>query len=80
MYSLNAPNWVQLEDLPMTILDTSQAAKYLGLAKSTVQKMRVYGGGPRFLKLNRSVRYRTEDLDDWIRSNIVANTSERCAS
>ena len=64
----------------MTILDTDQAAQYLGLAKSTVEKMRVYGGGPRFLKLNRSVRYRSEDLDDWIRSRIVSNTSERSAS
>ena len=64
----------------MTILDTGQAAQYLGLAKSTVEKMRVYGGGPRFLKLNRSVRYRAEDLDEWIRSNIVNNTSERSAS
>ena len=64
----------------MTILDTDQAAHYLGLAKSTVEKMRVYGGGPRFLKLNRSVRYRSEDLDDWLRANIVSNTSERTAS
>ena len=64
----------------MTILDTDQAAQYLGLAKSTVEKMRVYGGGPNFLKLNRSVRYRAEDLDDWLRANIVSNTSERAAS
>ena len=64
----------------MTILDTDQAAQYLGLAKSTVEKMRVYGGGPNFLKLNRSVRYRAEDLDDWLRANIVSNTSERTAS
>ena len=64
----------------MTIFDTSRAAQYLGLAKSTVEKMRVYGGGPRFLKLNRSVRYRAEDLDEWLRANIVNNTSERSAS
>jgi len=64
----------------MTILDTDQAAQYLRLAKSTVEKMRVYGGGPNFLKLNRSVRYRAEDLDDWLRANIVSNTSERTAS
>ena len=64
----------------MPIFDTSGAAQYLGLAKSTVEKMRVYGGGPRFLKLNRSVRYRAEDLDEWLRANIVNNTSERSAS
>jgi len=64
----------------MIVLDTSGAAQYLSLAKSTLEKLRVYGGGPRFLKLNRSVRYRSDDLDDWLSANVVNNTSERSAS
>jgi predicted DNA-binding transcriptional regulator AlpA len=33
------------------ILNTLQAAKYVGLSKSTLDKMRVYGGGPIFVQL-----------------------------
>ena len=64
----------------MVILDTNGAAQYLSLAKSTLEKLRVYGGGPRFLKLNRSVRYRSDDLDDWLRANVVSHTSQRSTS
>ena len=58
------------------IVNTDGAAHHLGLAKSTVEKLRVYGGGPRFLKLNRAVRYRVVDLDDWLITKLAGSTSE----
>lgn len=60
-------------------LSTAEAAKYVGLAKSTLEKMRVYGGGPPFLTLGGStvVRYLIEDLDAWMVARRSASTSER---
>src|SRR3546814_5274426 len=45
-------------------LDTAQAAHYVGLSRRTLEKMRVAGGGPRFRKHGRYVRYHIDDLDD----------------
>ena len=49
------------------ILRTSQAAEYVGLSSSTLEKMRLADGGPRFLRLgSRAVGYDIADLDDWL--------------
>lgn len=58
------------------ILKTSAAADHIGLAVPTLEKMRVYGNGPLFLKLGRSVRYRVVDLDRWLIERQVASTSQ----
>jgi predicted DNA-binding transcriptional regulator AlpA len=53
------------------------AATYIGLAKSTLNKMRMTGGGPRFLKLSaRRVVYDTQDLDEWLVSKRRRTTSD----
>jgi len=57
-----------------TFLDTIEAAQHLGLKKTTLEAWRCRGGGPRFAKLGRAVRYRKADLDDWIESRIRENT------
>lgn len=61
-------------------LDTNQAAAYTGLAASYLEKLRCIGGGPRFIKYGRrAVRYRQQDLDQWMAELTIANTSElRC--
>jgi len=47
-------------------LRTPAAAGYVGLAASTLEKLRVAGGGPIFHKLGRKVVvYDTNDLDVW---------------
>ena len=44
-----------------------QAAARLGLSKSTLDKMRCTGSGPRFIKsTDRAVRYDPAGLDAWI--------------
>lgn len=58
-------------------LDTRAASRRLGLAESTLEKLRVTGGGPVFCKLGRRVVYRLVDLDAWIASRRVGSTSER---
>ena len=58
-------------------LDTSQASLYVGLAVSTLEKKRVTGDGPHFIRYGRkAVRYQIADLDPWMSAFRVASTSE----
>lgn len=59
-----------------TLLTTAEAARYLGLATSTLNKWRVYGYGPAFVKLGRAVRYRKDDLDRYLEKSARRSTSE----
>ena len=46
-------------------LGPEEAAEYLGLSSKTLQRMRVTGEGPRYVKVRRRVIYDRLDLDDW---------------
>ena len=60
-----------------TILRSWQAANYLGLALSTLAKMRLRGDGPRYSKAGpRVVLYDRLDLDNWVDSRKRSSTSE----
>jgi predicted DNA-binding transcriptional regulator AlpA len=59
-----------------TVVDVVQAARRVGLSVSTLNKLRLAGGGPRYAKLGRAIRYRVADLDAWIAANLRASTSE----
>jgi excisionase family DNA binding protein len=59
------------------MLTTQDAADYLRLSKRTLERMRVDGLGPRFIRLRRSIRYRQSDLEQWLASQTVRSTSER---
>ncbi len=61
---------------PETLLTTQQAAWLLRVSRKTLERMRVEGRGPRFVKIGRSVRYRQSDLLTWIRANTHQSTSE----
>ncbi len=50
----------------MANLRVLKAAEYVGLSKSTLDKLRCYGTGPIYFKLGRAVVYRTSDLDAWV--------------
>lgn len=60
---------------PIT-LTAGQAAKVLGLAASTLAKLRLIGNGPAYCKLGRRVVYRREDLDAWLESHVARDTSD----
>jgi excisionase family DNA binding protein len=57
-------------------LNTDQAAHYVGLSRRTLEKMRTAGGGPRFRKHGRYVRYHIDDLDEWSAERVKTSTSE----
>ena len=49
------------------VLRTGPAAEYVGLSSSKLEKMRVTGDGPRFIRLaGRAVGYDVRDLDEWL--------------
>jgi excisionase family DNA binding protein len=53
-----------------------EAAEYTNFSRRTLQKWRVVGGGPKYLKIGRAVRYRVEDLDAFLGAGVRRNTSE----
>jgi predicted DNA-binding transcriptional regulator AlpA len=63
------------------IFRTPGAAGYVGLSPSTLEKKRLTGGGPAFIRLGgRAVGYDVRDLDAWLdacrgTSEAVANAS-----
>lgn len=64
----------------MANLRVPQAAEYLGLSKSYLDKARMNCTGPAYAKLGATVIYSTADLDAWVRSNRVpANDNRRAA-
>jgi predicted DNA-binding transcriptional regulator AlpA len=62
----------------MANLRVRQAADYVGLSKSALDKFRCYGGGPAYAKLGASVIYTTEDLDAWVSARRVVPTNDNC--
>jgi predicted DNA-binding transcriptional regulator AlpA len=59
----------------MDNLSVIQAARRLGVSASWLNKMRITGGGPPYLKLGRRVVYETADLDRWVATRRRRNTS-----
>ena len=55
------------------LLDTEQAAKFLSLMPSTLNKERCTRSlGIPFVKIGRSVRYRRSDLESYIESCLIS--------
>jgi excisionase family DNA binding protein len=50
-------------------LTTLQAARYLGLADQTLEKMRREHRGPPYRRHGRYVRYHIAELDAWSKEN-----------
>lgn len=58
------------------LLTEAQASRFLRVAARTLQAWRYRGGGPRFVKLGRSVRYRRSDLKRFVLDSIRRSTSD----
>ena len=70
------PARFRFEVLMSVLLNTRQAAAHCNLSPRTLEKLRVKGGGPHFLRLGGAVRYQLEDLDLWILSSRRRTTSD----
>jgi len=59
------------------ILRTPEAAVYVGLSPSTLEKKRLDGSGPDYFRLGgRAVGYDQEALDSWLERQRESSTSE----
>lgn len=57
-------------------LSTAEAARQLNLSVSTLNKWRLTGDGPRFLKLGRRVAYSQADIDAFTAAQRRGSTAE----
>ena len=58
---------------PLTV---AQAAAYTGYSEGYLNKLRVTGNGPTFIKRNGTVRYDPTDLDNWLEAGKCKSTSQ----
>ena len=65
---------------PAGYLTTVEAADFVRLSPRTLERLRVEGTGPRFIKAGRGKRtrvlYRPADLQEWLETNVYQSTSE----
>lgn len=62
---------------PDALLHTVEAAFLLGLSPRTLETLRLRGDGPPFVMVTkRAVRYRRQDLIEWIRARQRRSTSD----
>jgi predicted DNA-binding transcriptional regulator AlpA len=59
-----------------TLLTQRDAARLLRLSERTLERLRLLGNGPRYVKTTRRVLYREADLEAWVASRLTTSTSE----
>jgi predicted DNA-binding transcriptional regulator AlpA len=59
-----------------TLLTQREAASVLRCSERTLERLRLIGNGPRYIKATRRVLYRESDLEAWVASRVVGSTSE----
>jgi predicted DNA-binding transcriptional regulator AlpA len=57
-------------------LNQRETAEILRLSERTLERHRLSGEGPPFVKLGRRVVYRRSDIEAWTRANTRRSTSE----
>jgi excisionase family DNA binding protein len=59
------------------LLTVREAAIYLRCSRSLLNKLRVRGGGPKFINLGGDlIRYHRRDLDDFVEARTFRNTAQ----
>lgn len=63
---------------PEELMEERDAAALLGLSVKTLQNLRWQGGGPPYFKVGgrRKVRYRRDDLNNWLTASRRTSTSD----
>lgn len=59
------------------VMTTAEAADYLRCSTQHLEIARHKGGGPKYVKFSRLVRYRKVDLDEYLAARVRSNTIER---
>ncbi len=58
------------------LLNTNQAAQLLNCTKRKLESDRIKGGGIRYVKIGKCVRYDMRDIETYIQANTVNSTSQ----
>lgn len=59
-----------------TLLKTREAARRVALSPRTLERLRVTGGGPEFVKMGHAVRYSVPKLKKWLKKCNRKSTSD----
>ena len=59
------------------LVNTKGASELTSLSASQLNKLRVFGGGPEYVKIGRSVLYEISALEAWIAKHRRTSTSDR---
>jgi hypothetical protein len=60
-------------------LTPEMLSKELEIPTSTLAKWRLYGGGPRYAKMGKNIRYERGDVDLWVESQKRRTTASEAA-
>ena len=52
------------------VMNSKQAAGYVGCSESVLRLWRSQGQGPRYFRAGKLIRYRRADLDSWIEARL----------
>lgn len=63
-------NTMDTVDQVAMVMTSTQVSEYLTVPEETLQKWRCQGYGPPHAKIGRAVRYRRQDVDAWIASQV----------
>jgi hypothetical protein len=63
-----------------TLLNQREAAAALRLSERTLERYRVTGEGPPFVRTGKRIAYRPEDLSAWVSAHVVTSTSDTGAA
>lgn len=62
---------------PSPVLTTAEAAAYLSVSRSWLEKARLQGRGPRYIRCGARVLYRISDLDAFLAGATVETRDTR---
>ncbi len=66
-----------MEHLPVEIERQAEVSRRTGISESTLEKKRLNGSGPPFVRLGRrSIGYIKSDVDAWLLARRCKSTSE----
>lgn len=63
-----------------SLLTETDVSKHLRVSVACVRRWRLEHRGPRFLKIGSLVRYRPEDVEEWINARPVGGEAETAAA
>jgi predicted DNA-binding transcriptional regulator AlpA len=58
------------------LLNTPELADMLTNKSNTIEGWRIKGIGPKYIKIGRLVRYRPEDVEEWLEAQSRNSTSQ----